>query len=160
MPAKRIQGARLNLITSGLSGGTVSRALSSSANIRFSQFLRDRPNRLRMPPRTRNVQPADEPLLQYSAYEAEEGSTDGLPQGYARPIQSYSGPIIGDILHYRRSKPKEPERKAQAENWAKAERRMVSALLSSDELQCDCATRESVEVRHVTTESKCRELGT
>ena len=155
MPVKRIQGARLKLITSGVSGGTVSRMLSSSANIRFSQFLRDRPNRLRMPPRPRDVQPADEPLLQYSAYEAEEGSTDGFPQGYTGPIKSNSGPIIGDILHFRRSKPKEPERKAQAENWAKAEHRMVLALLSNDELQCNCATRESVEVRHVTTESKC-----
>ena len=54
-----------------------------------------------MPPQPRNVQPADEPLLQYSAYEVEEGSTDGLPQEYAGPIQSYSGPIIGDILHFR-----------------------------------------------------------
>ena len=116
MPVKRIQGARLKLITSGVSGGTVSRMLSSSANIRFSQFLRDRLNRLRMPPRPRDVQPADEPLLQYSAYEAEEGSTDGFPQGYTGPIKSNSGPIIGDILHFRRSKPKEPERKAQAEN--------------------------------------------
>ena len=101
------------------------------------------------------MQPADEPLLQYSAYEAEEGSTDRFPQGYTGLIKSNLEPIIGDILHFRRSKPTEPEHKVQAENWAEVERRMVLALPSNDELQCNSAMRESVVVRHVTIESKC-----
>lgn len=145
-PPKIRSAPSLRTITSGLRG-PVTRTFSASQEIGYADYQRVRPNRLRA---LSQNQIEDDPLYQ-------NGDCDGLRNGRwyddTDNDSDWSVPVVCQAIRTKRQRLRAAARQREAENWLKAETRIVE-ILSQDgtSFTCRCSTRQTISVRHISTE--------
>ena len=141
---RRVPGLRA--VTSGLRG-PVTRTFSAAQEIGYADYLRVRPNRLGALSQT---QIEDDPLYQ-------SGDCDDLRhrEWYDEPDNDNDEavPAVCQAIRTKRQRLRAAARQQEAENWLKAENRIVE-ILSQDgtSFSCRCSTRQTISVRHISTE--------
>ena len=138
----RMPGWRMT--TSGL-GGPVARVFTASQVMGYADYLKVRPNSLRV---SRN-EIADGPFYQ-------NGGCDDFQRGDGYEESDNDGLDLLVVCHAictKRQRSRAAARQREAENWLKAEKRIVE-ILSGDgtSFTCQCSTKQSVSVRHISTE--------
>ena|SRR5258706_1080287 len=147
IPRKRSAQRRVDYVTASATG-PITKTFVGSAASRFTDALLARPSRLVIPERkSRGGDNHDEHQCQWDDNEARASS---IPSEDRSPTEKEDFPVI----IRKRNKPS--ERQALARNWRAAEKNIVSLLLG-ERVQCHCLHRESVDVRFVGLEGRCRQ---
>ena len=142
MPRIKSRMPGWRMVTSGL-GKPVTRRFTASQIMRYADYLKVRPNNLRL---SRN-EIEDGPFYQNADLQRgigyEESDNDGLD-------------LVATVFYAirtKRQRSRAAARQREAENWLKVEKRIVE-ILSRDgtSFTCQCSTKQSVSVRHISTE--------